>query len=667
MPNRFPQDFPSHLGPEAEIQPVLGSTPLGSHPLCFDKMNWTQFEQFCWWLLQRDYRIEGCQRIGGTGRAQAGIDLFAYAHDGTARLTVFECKCWENLTPAKLKTAVENFLKGHWAVPGVRFVIILAQDSVEDLGQTWHEARTLLRNRGIDAELWTAAHLTERIRLHPDILIRFFPNATVDLYCNEWMRRVDFWTQLQKAMVDERPQVRKLAYRFLGNDTTDDQRAQELERVDVYENHWSIDTPWTRIDALLPSKQLFSGALTIVVKQPNTSGFTVALSQDWLLKNLLARVGAPADHSYRPFLSGPVQSGENADIAIDLNHARLQIPPEGVASLCSALDRLTPVYLASLRALSRSWDAEYFPFIGRGDATKVAICSLPAWTWQQVLAFAQAHDDRHGDSEWHIFDANPHFLKVFTTKTHSDFELGYHAFIRAYTDIEGLCYGEDVVLTWDPPSNFGHFTLGARHWMPCGTALAWLRDKLLPAVGEWLIASELRTVSPWRRAAHRRELALLWAEQSNVRVRRQMPLLTDDRYRKIGLVATTETLQSGIGRGAPELYLTPDETRALYRAIAVVLEGQRGYVPYIVGRIRLRQECHSRRELIEAMARIATEEPPVLSEYDVRDMLSALLEGLNDKDDWLDGMATELVYTALTPLIQHLDLAELYERHSRWY
>jgi hypothetical protein len=666
MSKRFPQDFPPHLAPLAETEPLFGSDPLGNHPLRFDGMHWTQFEQFCWWLLQRDYEIEGCQLLGGNGREQGGVDLFAYSRADPTQLTVFECKCWKGFEVSKLKAAVTRFIEGPWATAGVRFVLILAQDSIEQFAKAWHDTRQALHARGIVGEVWTGVHLTERIRLHPDILVRFFPDATVKMYCNEWMSRVDFWTQLQKAMVDERPAVRKLARQFVGDEPSETTADSGVDRIYSSPSNWSINTPWVHIDALLPNKQRFSGSVAVVVKKPSTSGFSVAISQEWLLKNLLARIGAPAEHAYRPFIYGPVSPGQDAEFTIDLNSARLQVPPEGLEAMCAALDRLTPVYTDALRALARHWRADGFPFIGRGDDTVVAMCAIPGWVWQHVLAFAREHDANAGDSEWHIFDANPHYLKVYTTKPHADFEPGYHAFIHGRKDIDGLCYGNDVVLTWDPPGSFGNFKLDAGRWMPCSDALHWLRDKLLPAVGQWLIASELRKVRPWRRSAKSREFAALWVDQTRLWEHRGLPLLDNGRFRRLGLVATAELLQGEMGHGAPQLYLTAGETRALYRAIGIVMEGGRGHVPYIESNLDLREECRSHRDLIEALNRRADACEPAPTAYAVRCMLSAMLEGLNDEDGWLEADATEIVFTALRPLLVHHDLVQLYERHTRW-
>lgn len=664
--HRFPQDFPPHLDPLAPTEPLSGSTPLGNHPLKFEDMHAPQFEQFCWWLLQRDHDIKGCQLIGGSGRAQGGIDLFGYAQNDKTQLIVFECKCWESFNSTALGNAIELFLAGPWAIPGTRFVLIVAQQSIEQFSRAWHDARRKLRARKIVGELWTGVHLTECIRLHPDILSRFFPGVATDMYCNEWMRRVDFWMQLQKALVDERYGVRRIAHAFLGQKSREDEAEPQLEKIHAYDNNWSIESPWIHIDALLPNKRFFSGSIGIVVKKRSTSGLTVALSQEWLLKNLFAHTGAPAEHTYRPFIVGPVSLQPNSEITIDLHSARLQIPSEGLDTMCSALDKLAPVYTDALHALGQRWGAQGFPFIDRGSDTVVAICTVPTRLWNQMLNFVREHDADAGDSNWNIFDANPHYLKVYTTKPHPDFDQGYHAFIRARSGLDGLSYGDNVVLTWDPPNSFEDFELAPRQWMTCAETLTWIRDKFLPAVGQWLIEREVHASWPWRRPAQRRALTVLWAQQTRIWEHRQLPLLQDERYRTIGLLATTEELQANMGNGAPQLFLTPSETRKLFLGVVTIMQGGRGHVPYISSNLGLRQECHTHSEIIQALEKRIQEDLSPPSAYAVRCLLSAMLEGLNDNDVWLPVHEVELIYSSLKPLMYHQDLVQLFERHSRW-
>lgn len=141
--------------------------------------------------------------------------------------------------------------------------------------------------------------------------------------------------------------------------------------------------------------------------------------------------------------------------------------------------------------------------------------------------------------------------------------------------------------------------------MQCTDALDWLRNKLLPAVRQWLIAKEIREFFPWRRVARHKELAAVWDECSQIRERRGFPLIDCGRYRQLGLVRTSELLQGDMGYGSPQLYLTTGERRNLYQALAAVIKGRHGYVPYLASNLGLRDDFGTHLDLSEALTRHA--------------------------------------------------------------
>lgn len=627
-------------------------------------MHSIQFEQFCWWLLQREYDIEDCQLIGGPGRVQEGIDLFGYAKGKDKQLVVFECKCWKEFDGTALRDAVDRFLGRDFATAGTRFVLIIAQQSAGHLSKPWDQAVRRLHARGIVGEMWTGVHLTDKLRSSPDILGRFFPDVTVVAYCNEWMRRVDFHSLLQKALVDDRSTIRKLAHDFLGSaeEAQAAERAQ-VEQIFVYENHWAITTPWTRIDALYPRKEFYPGSLGIVIKRRNTSGLTITFSQQWILRNLLAFNGAPAERAYRPFIVGPVSHKADAEISVDLQNVRLQLPVDGLVDLCGALDKFGEVYLESLRALERLWEAEDYPFIDRHN-TVVALCTVPKWLWKHMLDFACHHCAGDADSPWHVFNYDPHCLKLFTTRPHPDFEHGYHAFVHGRSDLDGLGY--DVVLTWDPPGTYGTFELGSRRWLSASETLSWLRDKLIPAVGAWLIERDLKEVRIWRRSAERRRLSREWTENATLTDQRRPGLLKDERYRLVGLVATVRELQANLGFGSPVLYLTPVEMQALNRAMITVIQGGFGYLGYLASNLSIRSDSPSREEIVSELNVRIVANAPAPPDYALRCFLSAMLEGLNDDDTWLPKEVADETFQALMPIMHCHDLQNICKRHSYW-
>ncbi|AHL36896.1 hypothetical protein CD58_16875 [Pseudomonas brassicacearum] len=121
----------------------------------------------------------------------------------------------EDFTGRDLTTAVDRFLAGRWAESAGRFTLILAQNTIRSLDEPWVEAQRKLSARGIEADLWTAEHLTEKLKNAPDVLTRFLSGPHVDQFCNQWMQRVGFQETLLKAIKDPRAEVSALAHEFL--------------------------------------------------------------------------------------------------------------------------------------------------------------------------------------------------------------------------------------------------------------------------------------------------------------------------------------------------------------------------------------------------------------------------------------------------------------------
>ncbi|WP_156315957.1 hypothetical protein [Pseudomonas sp. Pf153] len=150
----FPQQWGDHLHAEAPITAQEYVPPKTSSALRLEDMYPEPFEQLCWWLLQKEHTLTGCQRLGNKGKiSQHGIDLFAFDRLSKDRLLVFECKCWKDFTGSNLTAAVDRFLAGEWAKSAGRFTLILAQSTVRSLDQAWVEASLKLSARGIEADL----------------------------------------------------------------------------------------------------------------------------------------------------------------------------------------------------------------------------------------------------------------------------------------------------------------------------------------------------------------------------------------------------------------------------------------------------------------------------------------------------------------------------------
>ncbi len=360
--NLYPDEWPPYLANTVDLGACGEFLPAGYYRLPFEKLNSKQFEQFCWWLLQKNHLLVGCQIIGGNGTSQGGIDLFAFDRLDPGKLIVFECKCWSELSAHELNESVGRFLKGPWVSYASRFVLIIAQPELGKLGVKWQEVRKRLHDVGVSTELWTGTNLTHEVQPFPDIVSKFFSGAAVHAFCNEWMQRVGFYERLHKALVDPRTEVAKVAKDFVSNMALDD----ELETRVHFGSMWKLKRPWVCLNAILPGEKNYPGSASVILRKHDAEGVTVVLSQKWLFGNFLGSVNTPLLGQYRPFLVGEVPSSTPEKFVVDLENCRLTLPEDGVRDLAYVSDELSKAFLAALSKLERQWGAQYFPFLRQG-------------------------------------------------------------------------------------------------------------------------------------------------------------------------------------------------------------------------------------------------------------------------------------------------------------
>ncbi len=210
-----PKNQPAHFDESIYFPAVEFIAPAGSNYLGFTRMESKQFEQFCWFLIRKDHYFEDCQYIGGNGTKQDGIDLFARDKFDSSQLIVFECKCWKKITSTKLKEAVTRFLNGNWSKSKPKFILIVAQEELGKVSETWAEQKKILSKHEIKSELWTGLVLAEKIQHFPDIVTRFFTSTTTQKVCHDWMRKVRFDDRLHYAHSHKDQEIREIAEEFM--------------------------------------------------------------------------------------------------------------------------------------------------------------------------------------------------------------------------------------------------------------------------------------------------------------------------------------------------------------------------------------------------------------------------------------------------------------------
>lgn len=656
--HEFPQEWGTHMNESAPVTLLDEAHPLGSTMLQFERMSPEQFEQFCWWLIRKDHQLQGCQLLGKTGnQTQHGIDLFAYQRARPDDLVVFECKCWRNFTAPALLKAVDAFLDGPWAHVAKKFVIIIASRGVGNLAMSWVEAQRRLAQRGIDGELWTALHLTEKLQTAPDVLAKFFGEISLSQFASQWMRRVGFQELILRALEDSRPESSSLAREYLRQEG-EDQSA--LVTRHISEIAGFIRRPYVEINALFPcgGQYQYPGSALISIKLPDTSGVAVSLSQKWLLKNFLGSSDAPWTTQCRPFFKGQFEKQQ----IVELGNSRFSLPSEALEELIRAADELSEQYIAALHRQESDWHAGNFPFVS-WLGTRVVLCKLDSWVWSATLRFAKAHDVRNGSSPWHIFHEAHNRLMPCKAG-------GYRGFLWG-AEIEDLCYENEVAILWDP-SFFIKRTDEIGQWS-CEEAFNWLTKELLPAALSWTLTKNYGGLQSWihpiasRQSA--REYARCWEEAGPYTDVRSVPLLDGDNHLRIGLVETVQRLQAfyhGGGYGCERAFFDVAECKELHLAMATLLKGGRGYLGYMMSKLDIDEPCSSHEQLAECIRNYVVGSEVSNDLYVLENVMRAMLEALADDDSWLDSASRKQVFSALKPFMAYYDQQCLIERHTRY-
>jgi hypothetical protein len=686
--NELPQDWPDHLNHEAHVDPITKVVPAGRALLDF-LMPGETFEQFCWWLLTKERKLHGCQRLGGSGTAQGGIDLFAYDEQFPELLNVYECKAWTSFTPARLTKAISEFLKSEWAPITKSFTLIIAQEEIgRALASRWQTERQRLKFAGIEADLWAADSLTEKVQAFPDVLSEFFPGAHVETFGNIWMQRVGFIEALSKALYDRRPLIadraRQLLAASVASGESDSTEAHvgfmqslggswqalpstfivdgSFRRGTLNGRHWMYRGPWFSLSAMLPDKSSVGASAAFNFTQGDLKGITLTAGNDWLLKNFLFSAGTPLAER-RGFVLG-LMPGVEGEYVIDLPNSRLTLRAEIAQEMANVADLLTVVVRDALRSIEESWSAADFPFINWDGARKVALGAIQRTVWNEVGRFAEAHDNEKGDTPWHMFDGSRNVLKPWNDQPNKDYDAGYHAVITSSDDLS-FSSNDEVTLLWEPDDLVSNRAPSSRGWWPCEETLRWLNNSLLPEVKRTVLEREYGAW--WRRVLKPRkyrEFSEYLDEIFIVRDIRTSSLVHDGCIAMDVIAALKELQYFYAGLRSRDLYLSQQSVELLYKSIAILATGGRGYLGYVASSLGLRPPPANHSELIVAVNNLV-ESGQIVANTSVADYgLRAMLELLGDSEEWLTTSQSASVKKMLLPLAEIRDDAMLARRHS---
>jgi hypothetical protein len=153
--------------------------------LPFEKLRWENFERLCLKLASLEGDAEFWRLYGTAGQEQGGIDIYV-RRKSTTKYAAWQSKRHQSFNPAKIESAVKDFLSGKWADKSDRFVLCV-QASLRSTGTAdkIEECSALLYEKGIDFQPMDGEQLSQKLKSLPEIVNDFFGLSWVIRFCGQ--------------------------------------------------------------------------------------------------------------------------------------------------------------------------------------------------------------------------------------------------------------------------------------------------------------------------------------------------------------------------------------------------------------------------------------------------------------------------------------------------
>lgn len=154
--------------------------------LPFEALHWQDFEKLCYRIVKLESSVEYCKTYGSQGSTQSGIDIFARTNS-SSKYKVYQCKNEADFGPAKIESAVKEFLDGEWVNKSEEFVLC----TQESLSSTTARADMLeaqakvLKAKGVKFLSWDNQELSTKLKLYPELVDDFFGRSWVKAFCGD--------------------------------------------------------------------------------------------------------------------------------------------------------------------------------------------------------------------------------------------------------------------------------------------------------------------------------------------------------------------------------------------------------------------------------------------------------------------------------------------------
>ncbi|MCH5586346.1 DUF1524 domain-containing protein [Shimazuella sp. AN120528] len=341
---------------------------------------------------------------------------------------------------------------------------------------------------------------------------------------------------------------------------------------------------------------------------------------------------------------------ENDEYLLTLNQVSFTLTKLEVEQLCSILDDFSEVYIKALEKIEDTMQVKYFRK-SRSDTTEIGyrLIKVNHAFWRELVKFACNHDSGDGSSDWHIFDQNENYIKVFTSNQ-DKFCDGYHVFLEPEHEINHFNPNDELWIVWIPPSsNWGSINNRER-WDALYT-YNWLVYDLIPEV-----VRNIENVGISDFYINNYDLY-----KSGYKAVRDV-LLSD--YTQKELCKFIEDIRSYYIGSDTKHYLTKEEIVDLYSAVELCLLRTPYHSAFIESRLMLGKTFyHQEHNLIDVICKHkATLENGVYSSWTIENIMRCLVVPLNSEKSDLSYSEIKTIVSYLYPFFERMKLEKLKNR-----
>lgn len=165
-------------GPPPTVAPPL---PVAKpNHLNTTELTWEAVERLVVALARQIDAAHDVHRYGRSGQGQHGIDVAAFFENSPP--AVYQSKDLAMFTAGDLEKAVTKYAEGKRPFGATRFIVVTTADASDTrIIEKLHELKA--KYQSLTIELWDRDQISEKLRARPDMVARFFGEATADAFC----------------------------------------------------------------------------------------------------------------------------------------------------------------------------------------------------------------------------------------------------------------------------------------------------------------------------------------------------------------------------------------------------------------------------------------------------------------------------------------------------